>query len=524
MKAISMKKHKGAIAAGHQKTAEAGMMILEQGGNAYDAAVAAFFAACVVEHSLASLGGGGFLLAHTTTGENTFYDFFTQTPRSKRPIHEVDFYPIEADFGEATQVFHVGMGAIAVPGSAKGIFKVHKDLGTIPITELIQPAVEFARTGIEVNGFSAFALQLLEVIFKSQQESRRVFGSSIDTQSLLKKGELYKNPDLAQTLELLAKEGVDEFYKGEIAKKIVDDSQKYGGYLTREDLEEYEVLQRKPVEIAYRGASFITSPPPSAGGTLTAFALKLLEEFDLSKIKYGSAEHLGLMASVMESAAQARSDMFDKNIHTPGIAEKVLSPEHIADFVESIKARVNKWGSTSHMSIIDEEGNVATMTNSNGEGCGYVVPGTGTMMNNMLGEEDLNPEGFHKWKENQRMSSMMAPSVVTKNGLKIALGSAGSNRIRSAILQTVVNYLDFDKNMNEAVNGPRIHFEKGKLDIEPGFEMSEIEKIKSTFKEAKVWDKKSLFFGGANCVAYKKDTDTFSGAGDERREGAFLNS
>ncbi len=516
-----MKNNKGAVAAGHPKTAEAGKIILEQGGNAYDAVVASFFAGCVVEHSLMSLGGGGFLLAHTNDGNNVLYDFFAQTPKKKRPVDEIDFYPMEADFGGAVQEFHIGMGAMATPGSAKGIFKVHEELGTMPMSELIKPAVDYARNGVEVNSIADFALSLLEVIFKAQPESKRVFASPSNTDELLKKGDIYKNPDMADTLELLSKKGVDEFYKGEIAEKIVKDSLGNGGYLTAEDLENYEVKKRSPIEVDYRGGKFITNPPPSAGGTLIAFALKLLNEVDMSNIKFGSAEHIGLMASVMEKSAEVRFDKFEKNIRKDGIVDEILSSEYISGFVNDVSKRVNKWGSTTHTSVIDSEGNIATMTNTNGEGCGYVIPGTGVMMNNMLGEEDLNPQGFHKWTENQRISSMMAPSIIVKNGLEIALGSAGSNRIRSAILQTIVNYIDFGKNINDAVNGPRIHFERGKLDIEPGFDDIEIEKIKNLFNNINVWEKENLFFGGVNSVVYDKNNGGFSGAGDVRREGAF---
>ncbi len=517
----SIRNNKGAVAAGHPKTVEAGMAILENGGNAYDASVAAFFASCVAEHCLCSLGGGGFLLSHTKEGESVVYDFFTQTPQRKKTIDKIDFYPIDVDFGGAIQEFHIGMGSMAVPGGVKGIFKVHQDLGTMPMTELVKPAVQFAREGIEVNGFSTFALELLEVIFKVQSESLRVFGSPSDKENLLKKGELYKNPDMADTLELLAKNGADEFYTGSIAEKIIKDSEEKGGYITKEDLENYKVKLRTPVEVGYRGAKFITNPPPSAGGALISFALKSLEDFDLSKMAHGSAEHVGVLASVMEKAADVRFSKFEENIRKEGIVNEILSPEYVKKFVGEVSKRVNKWGSTTHTSIIDGEGNVATMTNTNGEGCGYVIPDTGVMMNNMLGEEDLNPKGFHQWTENERISSMMAPSVVLKDNLKIALGSAGSNRIRSAILQTIINYLDFGKTIDESVNGTRIHFEKGKLDIEHGFDKKEIDAIKDTFQNINLWDDKNAFFGGVNCVAYDKNDGKFSGAGDVRRDGYF---
>ncbi len=515
--------NKGAIAAGHPITAEAGKIILEQGGNAYDAAIAAFWTASFAEHSLCSLGGGGLLLAHTANKKNTLYDFFVQTPQKKKDIKNIDFYPMEADFGGAKQEFHIGMGSIATPGAVKGMFQIHQDLASMPMTELVKPAIHFARQGIKVNDIASFALNLLTVIFQAQDESRRIFASPNNPNKLLQKNELYKNPDLANTLEFLAEQGEKEFYEGDIAKKIITDSNNKGGYLNINDLKNYQVKIRKPIEINYHHAKFITSPPPSAGGTLIAFTLKLLENFNLANIQYGSAQYLEILASSMEQANKVRFNKFEKNIREKNIVTKILSPEYIKNFYQLITQRINKWGSTTHTSIIDKNGNVATMTNTNGEGCGYVIPGTGIMMNNMLGEEDLNPNGFHQWTVNQRISSMMAPSIVIADNLKIALGSAGSNRIRSAIIQTIVNFLDYKQDINTAVNGPRIHFERNKLDIEPGFNNLEIQKLNNNFSNINIWDKQNLFFGGVNAVIFDKKNQNYSGAGDVRRSGVFLN-
>ena len=517
-----MKNSKGIVAAGHPITAEAGKMILEAGGNAYDAIAASFFAACLAEPSLASLGGGGFLMAHTNKNENILYDFFVQTPRNKKIDKEMDFYPVEVDFGGAIQAFHVGMASSAVPGGAKGVFQMHSELGRLPIEKVIEPATKFAREGIEMNWFSGLAFELLAEIYKSQKKTLKLFESHEEKGELLREGEILKNPELADFLELLAKKGVDEMYKGDVAKKIVRDMEKMGGLLTIEDLENYEVKKRKAISINYRDAEFISNPPPSAGGVLIAFALKLLEKIDLSKIKFGSPEHIEALIAVMEKAGIARKEKLEKNIREEGIVDEILSEEYIKEFIEDIRNRVNKWGSTTQMSVIDSEGNIASMTATNGEGSGYLMPGTGSVLNNMLGEEDLNPGGFFKWKENQRISSMMAPSIAIKNGIKIALGSAGSNRLRSAILQTTINILDFEKNIEKAVNGPRVHFENGKLDIEEGFSKETIQKIRKKYPKANIWNGKNLFFGGANCVMMDENKKIFSGAGDVRRGGAWI--
>lgn len=517
------KKIRGIIAAGHPITAEAGKIILEAGGNAYDAVAGAFFAACLAEPSLASLGGGGYLMAHTKENKDILYDFFVQTPGQKN-LNErnLDFYPVKVDFGGATQVFHIGMASIAVPGGAMGVFNLQSELGRLPIKKIIEPAVNFSRNGIEMNWFSGFAFEILNEIYKAQEDTLKLFGSKRKKKELLQKGEILKNTDLADVLELLAKKGVVEFYEGDIAKKIVTDMKNKGGLITLADMKNYEVKKRKPILIDYRGAKFITNPPPSAGGVLISIALKLLEKINFDKVKYGSAKHLMSLIMAMEKIGVIREDKLNGNIRKTNIVREVLSEDYLNKFNDDISDKVNKWGSTTQISVIDKENNIASMTVTNGEGSGYLIPSTGIVLNNMLGEEDLNPEGFFKWTEGKRISSMMAPSIIIKDELKIAMGSAGSNRLRSAILQTVINILDFGKSMKDAVNNPRLHFENNKLDIENGFPSKSIEKIKKEFPSVNIWKDKNLFFGGANCVMFNKNNNNFSGAGDVRREGVCL--
>ncbi|HFC76807.1 MAG TPA: gamma-glutamyltransferase [Candidatus Moranbacteria bacterium] len=516
------KKTKGIIAAGHPITAKAGKIILEAGGNAYDAVAGAFFAACLAEPSLASLGGGSYLMARNKDGESFLYDFFVQTPKRKKKSSEMDFYPVEVDFGGATQVFHIGMASSAVPGSAKGIFEIQKELGIMPIKKVIEPAVKFAREGIVMNWFSGFAFEILSEIYKSQPETLKIFESHQKEGELLLEGEILKNEELANVLEFLAKKGVDEFYQGEIAIKMTQDMKNKGGLITLDDLKNYQIKKRKPLIIDYRDAEFITNPPPSAGGILISVALKLLEKIDLKNIKYGSEKHLLALILAMKETGIIRKNKIDDNIREKDVIKKVLNDHFLDKSFENISRRVNKWGSTTQISVIDKDGNIASMTTTNGEGSGYLIPGTGSVLNNMLGEEDLNPKGFFEWQENERVSSMMAPSIVVDDKLKIAVGSAGSNRLRSAILQTIISILDFNKDIEKAVNNPRLHFENEKLDIEAGFSNEVVKKIKREFPKANIWKDKNLFFGGANCVMFDEKKREFSGAGDIRRQGVCL--
>ncbi|MBT4277933.1 gamma-glutamyltransferase [Candidatus Falkowbacteria bacterium] len=515
-----MANKKGVVSAGHIKTAEAGRLILEEGGNAFDAAIGAGLASCVAEYMLTSLGGGGFLLAHTKDKQNTLFDFFTQTPGSKKINGKPDFYPVEIDFGDVTQEFHVGLGSMAVPGNVAGFFHVHKKLGRLPFEVVADPAIEYAKKGLELNSFQHYCLTLLGPIMTSDKETKAIFESN---GNLIKAKELCKMTGLADTLDYLSREGTDAFYKGEIASQLIKDSKEKGGYLTKEDLENYKVIERDPLKINYRGNEIITNPPPSSGGALIAFALELLESIDFSKIKHGSFEHLKILADVMRITNLARQDSYDDNLYNKDVIEKFLGSKHVEKYKDILSSEINKWGSTTHLSVIDAEGNAATMTTSNGEGSSYVIPGTGVMMNNMLGEEDVNPLGFHKWKENIRISSMMSPTMVLKNDCPEAvLGSGGSNRIRTAILQVISNIIDFKMHVSEAVDSPRIHWERNSFNIEPGFDKKVIEKIKKISRKDKIteFSEKNMFFGGAHTTTYQDKK--FDGAGDKRRSGVAL--
>jgi gamma-glutamyltranspeptidase / glutathione hydrolase len=514
------KKTHGVIAAGHQKTAEAGASMLDLGGNAFDAAIAAMLASFVTEPMLTSAGGGGFLLAHSKDNQNILFDFFTQTPRHKKPLSNIDFYPVDVDFGDAKQSFHIGLGAMAVPGNILGAFEINKKLGRLPFHVVASPAIDYAKNGLRISDFQAYILKLLEPIISSYGESRKIYapGGKLKTA-----GEVLVMKDFAASLTELATKGSEYFYSGEIAQQLVKDCQDKGGYLTLEDLKNYQVIERKPLEINYRGHTLLTNPPPSSGGTLIAFALAILSSVDLNKIEFASSHHLQILAEVMRLTSQARKKGYDAHIYHPDIAEKFLSHENFEPYEREFKKMVNKLGSTTHISVIDSEGNAASVTTSNGEGSGYIIPGTGIMVNNMLGEEDLNPYGFHNWQENQRISSMMAPTIVLKDGQpEIVLGSGGSNRIRTAIFQVISNLIDWRMPIVKAVESPRCHWENDIFNIEPGLESENVTNLRLPNDATVIlWQKKNMFFGGVNTVR-KTAPGLIEGAGDSRRSGVAV--
>ena len=518
----------GVVSAGHEKTAEAGQIILQAGGNAFDAAVAGVLAACVVEPTLTSLGGGGFLLAHPAAGESVLFDFFTQTPGSREDCANLDFYPIEADFGDSVQEFHVGMGSIAVPGVFAGLLAVHKKLGRLPLKVVAEPAVKVAREGLVVTKFQAYCYQLLDPILMGTDRSREIYAPQ---GTRLQAGETLRMPEFANTLEYLAGLGdaaaLKVFYEGEIAQRMVRDCREGGGYLSLADLKGYEVIARSPLSIHYRGVEMLTNPPPSAGGALIAFCLELLDRFDLSEMAHGSAEHLTLLSQAMRWTNEARRSHLDGKLFESGIAQKFtasdLVDKYAGPLTEIVSGGLNRWGSTTHLSVMDDEGNAASVTTSNGEGSSYVIPGTQIMLNNMLGEEDLNPLGFNQWPVNRRMSSMMAPTIILQDGRpQLALGSGGSNRIRTAILQVISNIVDFKMPLSDAVEAPRIHWESGAFHLEPGYSPAAVAGAESEAlgtDRVVHWQQSNMFFGGVHSVGLKAD-GRLTGAGDPRRSGA----
>ncbi len=509
---MSSTNRRSIVAAGHPATASAARRVLDEGGTAFDAAIAACFAACVVEPMLASLGGGGFLLARTASGRQSLYDFFAHTPREKN-LGEIELYAIEGDFGGASQIFHIGKGAIATPGLVKGLFRVHRDLGTIPIARLIAPAAALARGGVVVDGVRAHIQEVLTPILDATPEARRLFASGAAAQ-----GELWRTPELAGVLDALAEEGEDLFYRGELARALVAACAD-GGHLTAEDLRGYRVIRRDPLRWRYRGHRLTGNPAPSSGGALIAFALKLLEG-SRSPESFGSTEHLGPLLHAMALTNSARADAEHRDLES----RTMLHAPFLEPYRHALREHLSSSRGTTHVSIADGEGRVASLSVSNGEGCGFVLPGTGIMLNNMLGEEDLHPGGIDSWTRDRRLSSMMAPTVVERaDGRLLALGSGGSNRLRTAILQVLINLLDLELSLAEAVSRPRMHFEGERLDFEPGLPASTVETLAACgqgHREHQVWEYPSFFFGGVHAVELDPRHRTASGAGDPRRGGA----
>lgn len=508
-----MSTNKGVVAAGHPVTAQAAADILLDGGNAFDAAIAAMVTACVPEFVFSSIGGSGFLTAFdAASGKTQIYDFFAQTPRVKRPAGELDFAGIQADFGPATQEFHIGAGSSAVPSLVQGVYAIHADLGSAPMQRLLEPAIRAARDGVAVSELHAYLYTIVGAILTASPEARSHFAPG---GNLFQPGDIYRNEDFANTLEMLGEEGPRLFTHGSVANAIVAQSQERGGHLTFEDLQHYEVIKRNPLYWTYRGSEILLNPSPAASGALIAFGLGLLDRLGPEA---PDAVTLARVLDETNTVRMARGDALHEIV-----TENALT-EHLA----AMKAHTPATRGTTHISVIDAAGNAASATITNGEGNGHVVEGCGFMLNNMLGEEDLNPAGFHLWEPDTRLSTMMAPTILRdSDGGIVALGSGGSNRIRTAVLQVIVNLLDRGMDLQQAVDAARMHVERGgTVSVEEGpwsehFAPPELEGLKNAYPETEGWPERNLFFGGVHACSRHR-YGHFSGAGDPRRGGVAI--
>ncbi len=486
-----------AVATGHEYTAKTAVEILKAGGNAVDAAIAAFIASWVVEPCMTSAGGGAFANVAMADGSAFLFDFFTQTPRRKRPEKELDFYPIEVDFGDLKEVFHIGKGTTGVPGSVAGVFSLHEAFGTIPLRELAQPAIEAAKTGTKINAFQYLNYQLLAPILKQSKRAKQTF---FPNEYLIQPGEIQYFPQMADFLDFLTREGRNAFYQGEVAHKVVRDFEVGGGQLTMDDFKNYQVNIRKPLAFSYRNRTILSNPLPSIGGSLIAIFLKRLELESIPK-KANSREQVSSLYKVLSSMENIEQSP------TGGLGH------YFKRFLTS------KRGSTTHISIVDKNNNAVSLSTTNGEGCGYFIDGTDIQLNNMLGEAALQPNGFHTWEENVRLSSMMAPTIVLdENELpEIVLGSGGAGRIATVISQVLHYLIDYDMPVAEAVAMPRVHLSNGILNVEFGFPALTKEAFKHEVNE---WNKTSLYYGGVHTL--KRVKDTWTASGDARRDGVGM--
>jgi gamma-glutamyltranspeptidase / glutathione hydrolase len=485
---------RGVVAAGHPLTAQAGARVLREGGNAVDATVGAMLTSFVSESLLTGLGAGGYMLVAGGGIAPTLLDFFVQAPTRIGDGSEAELLGVGVSFGDAEQIFYIGPASCGVYGVPAGVCEAVRRWGTMGLEDLAAPAVQLAREGVVLNAGQAYVAEILVDLLTSTPECSALWAPH---GRLLREGELMRNPELGDALLRLAADGAEPFYRGDIATAVCDWLAARGGSLRGGDLAGYEAIEREPIRIAYRDREILTNPPPSAGGTLLAYALALLD-------RGPAPPTLRAVVDAMAAAQSERTPEFVDGLGREGFLERFLA---------------SRLGSTTHISVIDAQGLACSATCTNGEGSGVVVPGTGMHINNVMGEEDLNPLGFHLHPAGRRMPSMMAPSMALREGeVELVLGSAGSNRIRSALLQTIVGVVDHGMSVREAVDAPRVHFEDGTVFAEPGIDLEDLDGDARIVRFGAL----NLFFGGVQAAL--RQGPRMTGAGDPRRGGVAMSA
>ncbi len=437
----------GVIAAGHPLTAQAGAEVLRAGGNAVDAAVAAMLMSFAAEPLLTGLGAGGHMLVAGAGEQPVLLDFFVQAPARRQDGGAAELDAVDVSFGDAVQVFHIGPASCGVYGTPAGVCAAVERWGTMPLQRLSAPAARAAREGVTLNAGQAYIAEILADLLTSTPECAALWAPE---GHVLREGEPLRNPELGDALDRLGADGAEPFYRGDIAQRGVRLAGRARG------LAERRRARLLPRDRARARAGLL--PRSHRPHQPTA-------------LRRGNAAGLLARAARPRSTAAAPADVL--------VAMESAQAERTPEFVEGLaqdgfleRFLAAKLGSTTHISVLDRDGRACSVTCTNGEGSGVVVPGTGIHVNNVMGEEDLNPLGFHRHPAGRRMPSMMAPSIVLSDGaVELVLGSAGSNRIRSAILQTIVGVVDHGLGAREAVDAPRVHFEDGIVYHEPGLEL-----------------------------------------------------
>jgi gamma-glutamyltranspeptidase/glutathione hydrolase len=503
---------RGVVAAGHRLSAQAGADVLRAGGNAVDAAVASVLMSFVVESSLTGPGAGGFMLVHTASGEDHLLDFFVAAPG--KGLHEPSpaaLEPIDVEFAaEAVQRFNIGPSSCGVYGTPLGLAEALDRFGSMPLADLVAAPARVAREGHELTPTQAYLVRILGPILASRPEGKAIYAPE---GRFLREGETIRFPELADLFERLGAHGPEHLYSGDVADAVSAYVLERGGLLTRDDLATYRVVERTPARAHYRGREVLTNPPPSSGGILIAYSLDLLE-------RLARPGDLRALVEVMDTTNRTRTEEFVTGLHHEGYLERFMAAEALESAAGEVSSRL---GSTTHVAVLDASGACASVTCSNGSCSGVIVPGTGLHLNNMLGEEDLNPLGFHQHEPGLRIPSMMAPTVVLRDGApEMALGSAGSNRIRSAILQTVLRVVDDGLGAQDAVEAPRVHYEGSVVDAEPGVSEEGLAALERDGWKVQRWRERNLYFGGVQAVARDPASGALSGGGDPRRGGAAI--
>ncbi len=525
----------GVVSSGKYEASKIGRMIIEQGGNAVDAAVAVGFTLGLVEPNATGLGGGGFMtLRSAETGKIEFINFRECAPAAATP----DMWQVDSEGNVIGDQNMSGGKAVGVPGYVAGMVYALENYGTMTLDQIVAPIIELAEKGITVTPTLSGDMNNCYDTLMLYSESGKLFLKDVDGMQIpYDIGDTFTNPEYAKTLKLIAEKGADVFYKGEIADAMVAATQKYGGLMTKEDLANYQVEVMEPVHGTYRGYDIYSSPSPSSGGTIVLEILNILENFDLPSMEQDSAEAQHLMGSAFAMAYADRGEYMGdtKFVDVPieGLIDKDYAKK-LSDKIDMNTAMTNvlpddPWmfehQDTTHYSVADKDGNMVSVTCTvNGYfGSSVAVDGYGFILNNEMGDFEVGADHPNSIAGGKTPLSSMSPTLIMKDGQPVAaIGSPGGTTIIATVAQICSNLIDHGMTMQEAIDAPRIKgFRDTTLDYEGRFSDETIKDMEAKGWTMNVSDDFNRSFGSVNAVRYAED-GTLDGGADPRRDGKAL--
>jgi gamma-glutamyltranspeptidase/glutathione hydrolase len=523
------------VAAAHPLASQAGVDILKAGGNAIDAAVATALALNVVEPNASGLGGGGFIVVRfAKTGEVAVIDYREKAPASATK----DMYASEK--AQKEKWTQLGGKAVGVPGTLKGLELALQKYGTMTFAQVVEPAIRYAEEGFEVS-------PMLSGLIKENYKKMADYNDPLEVPYFhnglaMEPGDILRQPELAATFRLIAEKGSDVLYRGPIGEKIVEAVNRAGGNMTMQDLADYNAVMREPVRGTYRGYEIISMPPPSSGGAHLIQILNVMENYDVRAMGHNSVPYIHTLSETLKlvfadrAAYMADPDFVD--IPLAGLTSKKYA-KTLVDQIRLDKALTElkpgepqnyEHESTTHLVVVDQAGNIVSLTQTINYffGSGVMATGTGIMLNNEMDDFSTNPASVSAPEPGKRPLSSMSPTIILKDGEPfMALGTPGATRIFPTLAQVIMNVLDFGMGLDEAIEAPRVWCSSsagkpGTLAVEsriPEDTRAALQALGHTVSVRGDWDS---YYGAVQAVLFDRASGLMYGAADSRRLGEAI--
>lgn len=526
----------GVVSSSNILASEVGIDILKKGGNAIDAAVGTGFALAVVYPQAGNIGGGGFMLIHLNNGLNTSLDY-----REKAPLQAGRDMYLDGQGNVISELSTTGNLAAGVPGSVAGMLSALEKYGTMSRQEILEYAVNLADTGFYINAQLAENLNSYQKVFRNFPGTMEIFGGNF------KEGDLLVQKDLANTLRRISNNGISGFYSGETADLIVSNMKNSNGIISYDDLSKYQAKERNVISGTYRGYDIISMGPPSSGGICLIYLLNILENYNLKESGYGSVKNINLMTEAMRRVYADRSEFMGDadfvNVPADILTSKVYAERRMSDFTEGVAsssknvqhgdAYYRESDQTTHYSVADGKGNLVSVTTTINDVFGNkaVVKGAGFFLNNEMDDFVSKPGAPNIYglvgnetnsiQPEKRMLSSMTPVLIFKDRKPYLIaGSPGGGRIITTVLQTIVNLIDYEMTLDEAIDSPRFHHQwlPDEIQVENGM----IDENKKTELQKMGYSIKDISnFGRVDAVLFLPD-GSMNGHSDRRGNGKAL--